>query len=1292
MHARCRAVPVFVLISCGVILGLSPTEAARPSAAPIHLRVTGPFDPAKGEARVPGDASLEAAAREFDRAEPKQKGLGHYIVQFQGPIQPAWKSAIWLQGGRILRYVPHNAFSVRMPRARVARLRRAPNVRAVVPYHPHYAISPAFNRRRGNAAVNVLTFLPSDLDGVARRVRGLGGTVVDRSDSGAAMLRALVPVSTLRALARTFGVSWIEPTPVRRLYNNVAADITNVDTARTSVGLYGANQVVAVADTGLDTGDDASVGLGVTAGTLHPDVRGRVLAAEIWGNRGTWNDPDGHGTHVAGSVLGNGVMSGSSPTTLSYPAGSFAGPAPEAQLVMQSFVNANGALASLGDIYSLFQSAYDIGARTHSDSWGHLTNGEYDFDCYTLDRFMWDHPDMLLCFAAGNDGVDANANGVIDLDSMGSPSVAKNCLSVGASENSRPAIAWSWSTLFGYTTNPVRDDLIANNALGMAAFSSRGPCDDNRIRPDICAPGTFIASMRTQVRPINDNVETAGNWSVAAGAGVQSWVRNGGNSGTHSGSNVWHCHQQNTSGAPGSTTLTQTVNATVPESLTLSFFVKCNTNDSNLLRVEYSTTGSGGPFSPVQDLQGTTSGSWLEFVYSGFPASSALAFRFTFFQANGTDTTVFADIDDIQVYPTASRLAHGPGAITTSLSPVDENYIYLSGTSMACPHAAGTSALVRQYLQEVRGHVEPSSALVKAILLAGAQDMAPGQYGEGATQEMAARPNNVEGWGRIDLQKSLAPQTLGGAPNTRLLFTDVKNGLAVGESDSYSFTITAGTPLNVFLVYNDRPGDPSVVPQLINDLSLTLTGPPGTFRGNGAGVGGDTTNNVEGINLTAVQASAGTYTVTISAPNVPEGPQPYALVIYGGNPAFTSALQVHPSTAAARRSQKVQFTATFNGIPTPGATWSVVSGGGSISASGLYTAPSSGTSATIRASYGGQTSDAVVALSATGIGQVVFGFSHNRPADLTTCIIGCGPDPLNPLFSQSFDITGIPAGSWLVSDDLDAAGNAFLPPGSTTPWFIRMVDTASGAGAWAIDEFFVLFNDRIYTWTTNQRVFSDLTEGRGWIDTAPPTVSMTGLTDGEVVSGVRAIGATATDNDRIERVELYEDDRLIGVDLVSPYSVSWDTTRATNGRHRVVVRAYDEAANVKEDQREAVTSNGGTRPNVLSSVGAWSFNSTTRVLTATVTLNNNGSASAFRTTLQRLTLFGQGTSFSGFRRIYMQPVTGVPLPRNAGTLTTGASVNIDVSTVLPPEINSVPRWTTAGYYFDAASGGNGFNL
>ena len=76
---------------------------------------------------------------------------------------------------------------------------------------------------------------------------------------------------------------------------------------------------------------------------------------------------------------------------------------------------------------------------------------------------------------------------------------------------------------------------------------------------------------------------------------------------------------------------------------------------------------------------------------------------------------------------------------------------------MSAPLISGSAALVRQWLQEERGIVNPDGATIKALLLAGAKSLAPGQYGTGAKQEIPYQyPNNVEGWGQANIGNTVA--------------------------------------------------------------------------------------------------------------------------------------------------------------------------------------------------------------------------------------------------------------------------------------------------------------------------------------------------------------------------------------------------------------------------------------------------------------------------------------------------------------------------------------------------------
>lgn len=122
----------------------------------------------------------------------------------------------------------------------------------------------------------------------------------------------------------------------------------------------------------------------------------------------------------------------------------------------------------------LFGKLYTAGARIQSMSWGGAQD-KYDLTTIAVDKYMFDHPDVLIIFAAGNTG---NAN------SVGNPANCKNCLTVGAHLNDKKSFEY-------YATSDLIDAVSIDS---VANFSSKGPTYDNRIKPDILAPGWFITS------------------------------------------------------------------------------------------------------------------------------------------------------------------------------------------------------------------------------------------------------------------------------------------------------------------------------------------------------------------------------------------------------------------------------------------------------------------------------------------------------------------------------------------------------------------------------------------------------------------------------------------------------------------------------------------------------------------------------------------------------------------------------------------------------------------------------
>ncbi len=226
-----------------------------------------------------------------------------------------------------------------------------------------------------------------------------------------------------------------------------------------------------------------------------------------------------------------------------------------------------------------------------------------------------------------------------------------------------------------------------------------------------------------------------------------------------------------------------------------------------------------------------------------------------------------------------------PASVYSSVGPGIGDYATSDGTSMASPIAAACGLLIRQYFEEgwypsgapaARDAVHPSAALIKAVMINGGDE-----YITSYTV-----PSFQIGWGRTCLDSVLyfTGDPLG------LEVVDDTTGINTGTVRSYAYDVQSCDKLEVTLVWSDEKGSttsPPTTPKIVNDLDLEVEAPGGAlykgnvYSGGWSQTGGsyDRLNTVECVHLAT--PTPGTYTVRVTAHDVPVGPQPFAVVATG---------------------------------------------------------------------------------------------------------------------------------------------------------------------------------------------------------------------------------------------------------------------------------------------------------------------------------------------------------------------------------------------------------------------------
>lgn len=381
----------------------------------------------------------------------------HVLVQFWQIPSGAERATLENAAVELLAYVPANTWFASMPAGLSLQSDALAGVRWIGAIQPEDRMAPTLRagvigphatHDDGTVSLDVRFLADVTNVEVTRLLARYNGEIEAKATDFHRFTVRLDP-RAISSLAGEDGVQWIaEAAPPKTTDNDGARARTNADAVQSApYNLSGSGVDLGIWDGGrVDT---------------HVDFSGRLTVVDAGAS------VSDHATHVAGTMAGDGSNSasqGGSPLQ-------WRGMAPGADIISyywdNNLIDHNGAINTYG-------------IELSQNSWGYTIKQAWPYqNCYLYGNYDYDAPDyddiitgrygkrISVIFSAGNERNDGDCGmsgtpPYINYANIGPPATAKNIIAVGATNSN--------------------DD-------SMTSFSSWGPMDDGRIKPDVVAPG-----------------------------------------------------------------------------------------------------------------------------------------------------------------------------------------------------------------------------------------------------------------------------------------------------------------------------------------------------------------------------------------------------------------------------------------------------------------------------------------------------------------------------------------------------------------------------------------------------------------------------------------------------------------------------------------------------------------------------------------------------------------------------------------------------------------------------------